>query len=165
MVAARNLCCRHRHNRRSDVAVPATGHITPSRINGDRFLAGDEAGNNLILNIADCGLLRLGKPFDVIMGELNILFQLLWHQRCGRCDLFRGQDHIAIVFVELRRIFQRLGVSAFLNVVENALHDVLDIRCAGLRCEGRLFEILKCHERFALPLREKMHAGAKIRPQ
>jgi hypothetical protein len=55
------------------------------------------------------------------MGELDVALQLVGHLGAGGLDLGLGKDRVALVFVELAGVFQRLRVAARLDVVEDAL--------------------------------------------
>ena len=159
MAASSHFGCGHCHNRRGNVAVPPTGRITACGVHWDRFLPSNETRNNLHFHVRNRGLLRLGKPFHIVMGELDISLELVRHLRAGRFDLFRSQKHVALVFVELGRIFQRFGVATLLNLVKNVLHDLMSlrrIRLGGQRC---FFQIVTGHLDWILLIDFRQQAG------
>ena len=119
VLAARDLGCGHGHDRAGDMAVSPTRHITPRRIDRDRLLPGDEARHDLVFDIGHGGFLLLGKAAHIVVAELDVALQLFGHQRAGGFDLVRRQDDIAVVFVELGGIFQRLRIAARLDIVKD----------------------------------------------
>ena len=80
-----------------------------------------------MFNIAYRGFLRLCKPAHIFMGELNVFFQLLWHQFASGGNFFLRQNNIAIVFIEFLRVFDRFRIAAFFNIVQYPSNNIMDI--------------------------------------
>ena len=69
------------------MGVAPTRRIAPGSINRDRLLASDQAGRNLHLHVCNGCFLRFGEAANIIMGESNIVFQLLRHFSSGSCNV------------------------------------------------------------------------------
>lgn len=129
------------HHRARDVAVAPAGDIAARRIHGDRLLACNKARRDLHLHIRNGGFLQLGKAADIVMGEPDVCLELLWNQRDCRIDLFLGEDHIALIPIEFRGIFQRCRITARFDVPQNLHHRILYIRRIGGGREGRFLQV------------------------
>ena len=157
MATACNFCRGDGHNCAGDVAIAATRNIAACRIHGDRFLPRDQARCDLVFDVCERRFLGLGKAFHIVMGELDIFFQFLRHKVASGLDFGLCQDDITVVFVEFRRIFARLVVAAGLDVRQDALDQFVHVGCAGLRGEGRFFQIITCHVGPALFVNVRKH--------
>ena len=117
----------HGHDRTGDMAVASTGNVAARRIHRDGFLAGNHAGNDLKLDIRERAFLRFSKAAHIVMGKLDVPFQLFRHQSRSSFDLFLSQDHVAVVLVELGCVFQRLGVAAGFDIAEDRAYGLAHV--------------------------------------
>ena len=104
VAASGDLRRGHRHQGRSDVAVPPARRIAPRRLARDRLLPRDQAGGDFDLHVADRVFLGLGKAADIVPGKADVVFELLGHLLCCGLDLVTSQDDVAVVAVESGRI-------------------------------------------------------------
>ena len=131
--------------RRRDVAVAPARHVTARGLAGDCLLAGDQAGDDLDLGIADRLLLRLGKPPDIVPGKADVVLELLGDQSGGRVNFVAGEDDVAVIAVEFGRIAHCRFVPRRLDLVENGLHRRPDISGIVGGLAGGLLEIVDGH--------------------
>ena len=145
MLAARDLGGGHGHDRAGNVAVAPARHVTTSGIHRDCLLPGDHAGHDFEFDIRKGAFLRLGKAAHVVMGEVDILLQFLRHQCSSSFDFFFRQDDVAVVLIELGRVFHGLRIAALFDVVEDRANGFPHIGGVGLRGQGGFFQILSGH--------------------
>ena len=150
MIAARHFRRCHRHDCAGNMAVTAARHVTTRRVNRNGFLTRNQSWNNFMFNIAYRGFLRLCKPAHILMGELNIFFQLLWHQCAGGGNFFLREDNIAIVFIKFLRVFERFCIAAVFNIVQYPSNNIMDVGRIGLCGKRCFFQVVSCHSYFAL---------------
>jgi hypothetical protein len=119
--------------------------VTSGGVAWNDLLPGDEARHDLDLNIAQRAFLRLRKPAHIVMGEADIVLQLL-RQACSRgIDFGSGDDDIAAIAVELFGIGARCRLTALLDLVENALHGFGDVCDSAFGSLGRFLQICGRH--------------------
>ena len=123
------------------MAVAACGHIAACSINWDSLLTRDNAWADLHLHVFNGGTLRLGKAAHVLMGELDVVLELLRNLVRGGGDLFFREDHVAFVLVELLRVFQRRLITARLDIGEDVLDDCMRFGRIGFRRKWCLLQI------------------------
>jgi hypothetical protein len=108
------------------MAVTAAGHIAAGRFDGDGFLPGNETRNDLDLDIAQCGFLRFGEFAHIVMGETDVVLDLLRQACRGTLDLLPGDNDVAAVAVEFLRIFACSSLATGLDGIKDRLHGVAD---------------------------------------
>ena len=88
VLAAGDLGSGYRHDGGGDMAVAAAGHIAAGSFDGDGFLACGQTRHDLDLDIGEGLLLGFGEFADIVVGEADIVLELL--RQAGRCrlDLF-----------------------------------------------------------------------------
>ncbi len=145
MAASGHLGGGHRHDGAGDMAVAPTGHIAARRIDRDRLLPGDHARHDLDLDIRDGRLLHLGKAAHVVMGELDVLLELLGNQAHRRRRSLLRQQDAAVVTVELLGVFQRLRITARLDIGKDVLDRLVHFGRIRFRGQAGLLEVFARH--------------------
>jgi hypothetical protein len=105
------------------MAVAPARHVAAGRLApGIVFCPADVARNDFHLAIGQRGLLGLGEAAHIVMGEADVVLQLLRQLAGGGLDLLARRPDFAVVAVELFGVGEGRFLAAGLDFVEDALH-------------------------------------------
>ena len=145
MFAARDLGGGHGHDGAGDVGIAPARCVTARRIDGDRLLPGNHPRHDFIFDIGDGRFLLLGKAFHIVMSKADVGLELFRDEGAGGVDFLGGEHHVAVVFVEFRRIVEGGLIAARFDVGEDLADRVMHVRGIGARGEMSFFQIVTGH--------------------
>ena len=153
MLAPRNLGRGDRHQRRCNVAVASSWCVATCSIAGNQFLSGDQARRDFQGHFANGLPLGYGETSNVVPGELDVAFQLLWHSICRGGNLTIRQNDFAVVAIEFTTIAQRRCIALLFDLIQDSAHGLPHLSGSGNRKTGRLFQILdaRCFGHWSTP--------------
>ena len=114
------------HDRAGNMAVAAAGDVAPCRGDGDQALTGHQTGDNLHLDILDGIPLTRGEAANVVVGEGNVVLELLAHLCRGSLDLLLAEQQRALVLIEARSVGARDFFAPSLDLIEDFLNGIAD---------------------------------------
>ena len=140
-----DFCRRDTHDGRGDMSVTAAGHVAAGSVDRDQPLPGPKARRQFGLEGLHAVLLLLGEQPHPVIGELQIVLQLIRHLPRRGFDLVGTDLDIAVPTVELLAIGARGVLAAPFDLVQHLADDFPGFVLAGGGCFRRAFQIFGRH--------------------
>jgi hypothetical protein len=113
------------------VRVAPARHVAAGGLQRNVAVPGNKTGKHLGFDVLHRGALGFGEAAHVVMGEADVVLQLLRHHLARPLAGFVGDDDIAVPLVEVARIGHGAVIAAAFELVEHVDDDVAHILLAG----------------------------------